>query len=137
LKIWSIRVLCEVPFQYFHFMNFSSFRESIWNIACVNLLWSLRIILKILVPDGTNLGLPFAQPFEGYPRTVPTGLIYGYPSSDFGDHPRISLKGLFWGNPWRVHLPSFLFGKLISIRYLKFLPEFCQVMIIDIHLYFK
>ncbi len=69
--------ICEVPFQYFQFMNFWSFRESIWNIACVNLLWGLKIIKNFLVPEG--------------------GAIYGYPSSDltFGDRPRISPKGLF------------------------------------------
>jgi hypothetical protein len=43
-KIWSIGILCEVPFQYFILWIFWIFREFIWNIACVNLLWSLKII---------------------------------------------------------------------------------------------
>ncbi len=54
-------------------------------------LWTTLWRLPWDGPDRTDLGLPFKSPF--------------------GDCPRISLKGLFWGNPWRVHLPSFLFTR--------------------------
>ncbi len=55
-------------------------------------LWTTLWELPWDGPGRTDLWLPFKWPF--------------------GDHPRISPRGLFWGNPRRVDLPSFLFGIL-------------------------
>jgi hypothetical protein len=113
-KIWSIGILCEVPFQYFHFMDFLNFSWVYMKYCMCEFIVKSKNNFKNSRPQRDQFRVTHWTTLWGLPWDGPDRTDLGLPfNSPFGDHPRISLKGLLWGNPQRVDLPSFLFGDLI------------------------
>jgi hypothetical protein len=96
---------------YFHFMIFFKFSWVYMKYCLCEFIVKSKNNLKISGPWKDHLGVTLWTTLWGLPWDGPGGTDLGLPYKwPFGDRPRTSPRGLFWGNPWRVHLPSFLFG---------------------------